>query len=79
LKRVRAGVAQDRWQAVRAIVDKNAGNRSKKERKIAATNINYFLSASTWHYYRFNFELSADETIDCAKSALRLIVQDIRR
>lgn len=78
-KRVRAKAAGERWRAVRDIIDKYAPNRSKKDRKIAATNISYYLSASTWHYYRSHFELSPDESIACAKSAVRLIVEDISR
>lgn len=78
-RRVRVESAQERWNAVTKLIDKLASHRSKKERKIAATNISYFLSASTWHYYRTNFELSLDETIDCAKSAVRLVIEDLKK
>jgi AcrR family transcriptional regulator len=76
-KRVRAEAAEKRWQAVAVLIDQHATNRSKKDRKIGATNINYYLSATTWHYYRSHFELSLEDTIACAKAALRLIVDDL--
>ena len=79
VKRVRAESARDRWNAVSNLIDKLASHRSKRERKIAATNISYFLSASTWHYYRSNFELSLNDTIACAKSAIAEIVAGISR
>ena len=76
-KRIRAEATRKRWQTVRAIVDKHGAGKSKKERKIAATNISYYLSASTWHYYRSNFELSLDDSIACAKAAVRMIIDSI--
>ena len=76
-RRVRATSATDRWAAVAKLIDDNAPDRSKKDRMIAATNISYYLSASTWHYYRSNFELSLDESIACARSAIHLIASDV--
>jgi AcrR family transcriptional regulator len=78
-KRVQSAVARDRWQAVEGLIDRFAAHRSKKERKIAATNINYYLSASTWHYLRSNFGLSLHDAIACAEAAVRLILEDISR
>lgn len=75
--RARKHSGESRWQIVEKLIDKCARGRPKKERKIAATNINYFLSASTWNYYRTNFGLSNDETIACAKAAIKLIIDDI--
>ena len=75
--RVRTSSGGVRWQAVEKLIDGNARGRSKKERRIAATNINYFLTASTWNYYRTTFGLSQTETIACAKAAIKLIVTDI--
>lgn len=75
--RVRKSSAASRWQSVESLIDSNASRRSAQKRKMAATNINYFLSASTWHYYRFNFGLSLDESIACARSAVKLIVEDV--
>ena len=78
-KRLRATVGRRRWVAVRRLIDAAAPHRSPRERKIAATNISYYLSASTWQYYRFTFELSANETERHAMSAVRLFVADISK
>jgi len=75
--RVRYEAAEKRWRAVAELIDSFASNRAKKDRMIAATNINYYLSASTWNYYREHFGLSLDDTISCAKSAVRLTVDEI--
>jgi len=69
-KRVRVSAAPDRWAVVESMIDSFAPNRTKKERKNAATNINYFLSASTWHYYWFTFELPAKDAAACARRAI---------
>lgn len=79
IKRVRREAASERWRSVARLIDEIAAGRSKKERTIAATNINYYLSATTWNYYRANFEMSLGDTIACAKAAVRLIVDDISK
>jgi AcrR family transcriptional regulator len=76
-KRIRETVASERWHAVRALIDAHAGHRSERDRKIAAANIRYYLAATTWHYYRFYFGFTLDEAIDCARSAVRLAIDDI--
>ena len=76
-KRIRATVALRRWTAVSGLVDAAAPHRSSADRKIAATNISYYLSASTWLYYRFTFDLSAKDAQKYAKSAVALIVADV--
>jgi AcrR family transcriptional regulator len=76
-KRIRATVASRRWVAVRNLIDAAAPHRSARDRKIAATNISYYLSASTWQYYRFTFALSAKETERYAMSAVTLFVANI--
>ena len=76
-QRVRRGTTHDRWRSVAKLIDKEAPHRTKGERKIAAMNANYYLTASTWHYLRFNFELSLDEAILCAYKAVALTIEDI--
>lgn len=75
--RVRKTSGEARWQVVEKLIDACARGKSKKQRKIAATNINYFLSATTWHYYRTNFGLKPEDTVACAKTAIKLIIDDI--
>ena len=77
-KRVRATVAEDRWKAVEKIIGEIAPQRSAKERKVAATNINYYLSATTWHYLRTSFGLSLADTIACAQASIRLTLSDMK-
>lgn len=75
--RVRKWSTSDRWDATKRLIDEHAPHRTARERKAASTNVNYYLSASTWHYFRYNFKLSAKETVVCASSAARVIVEDI--
>jgi len=70
-ERMRLAQAHERWQAVRALLDAHAPKRSEHERLVAATNIRYFLGATTWHYYRFYFGFPLEETIACAETAIR--------
>ena len=72
---------RQRWTAIRKIVDAYAPRAPEAQRKIAATNIRYFLSAATWQYYRFVFRFSLEETITCAEVAMREALEtlDVRR
>jgi len=47
-----------------------APGMTEQERKLATANIRYYLVATTWHYYRFYFELSLEESIQCARMAI---------
>lgn len=76
-KRVRATVVGERWNAVQALIDQAAGHRSEHERRIAGANIHYYLSATTWHYFRFNFEFPPEMAVECATRAVRLAVADV--
>jgi AcrR family transcriptional regulator len=76
-KRVRANVAEIRWKAIAVLIDREFPKARKRERKIAATNISYYLSASSWHYYRTQFGLSLGDTIECARAAIRSAVRDL--
>ncbi len=69
---------RQRWVAVRKIVDAYAPRAPEARRKIAATNIRYFLSAATWNYYRFVFRFTLEETIACAETAIRQSLDALR-
>lgn len=69
--------AKQRWIAVRKIVDAHAPRAAEERRKIAAANIRYFLSATTWHYYRFVFRFTLEETIECAETAMRQALEGL--
>jgi AcrR family transcriptional regulator len=62
---------RQRWTAIRKIVDAYAPRAPETQRKIAATNIRYLMSAATWNYYRFVFRFTLEETIECAETAMR--------
>lgn len=64
--RIRTRGSAIRGAAIRQIIDRAAPKRPAAEREIAVANIRYMLIASTWNYYRFNFEFSAARTCDCA-------------
>jgi len=69
--RIRNADAEHRGLAVRKLLDSLATRRSERERRLAAANIHYHITASTWHYYRCYFGLSLDDSVECARMAIR--------
>ncbi|HEX4928738.1 MAG TPA: helix-turn-helix domain-containing protein [Burkholderiales bacterium] len=69
--RMRETQAQARWKAVQELLRQLAPRKSERERRIAAANIRYYLAATSWHYYRFYFGFSLEETIAAAETAIR--------
>jgi AcrR family transcriptional regulator len=69
--RMREGQARARWTAIRKLVAAHAPRRSERDRELAATNIRFYLAASTWHYYRSHLGMSQDDTIACAELVIR--------
>ena len=69
--RMKAGPAQQRWTAIARLIDRQFRKASPRARKIAAANIRFYLSASTWQYYRFVFRFDLEETIACAETSIR--------
>jgi AcrR family transcriptional regulator len=67
---IREADGERRGAAVRSLVDLLAPGMTEQERKLATANIRYYLVATTWHYYRFYFELSLEESIQCARMAI---------
>jgi AcrR family transcriptional regulator len=68
--RIRSTDADRRGAAIRALVDRAAPERTELERKLAAANILYHVIATTWHYYRFYFGFSSEETVAAARIAI---------
>jgi AcrR family transcriptional regulator len=68
--RVRKKNTQGRSAALQELVDRIAPARSARERMCAAMNMRYYLTATTWHYYRFYFGLSFEDTLACAGTAI---------
>jgi AcrR family transcriptional regulator len=69
--RIRNADAEHRGAAVRTLLDSVAAKRPERERRLAAANIHYHITASTWHYYRFYFGLSLEDSVECARMAIR--------
>jgi len=69
--RMRDTQARARWSAVRKLIDERAPRRPERERRIAAANIRYYLAATTWHYFRFYFGFSLEDSIAAAEAAIR--------
>ena len=69
--RMRQTQAHARWAAVRQLVDRLAPGRSDQERRLAAANIRYYLAASSWHYFRFYFGFTLEDSIAAAEMAIR--------
>lgn len=76
--RIQETVAADRWKAVRRLIDAYAPQRSHKERKFAAANIRFFLAATPWHYYRFYFKFTLEDTIQCTRSHIVLVLDSLK-
>jgi AcrR family transcriptional regulator len=68
--RIRSTDAGRRGAAIRALVDQAAPERPERERKLAAASILYHVIAATWHYYRFYFGFSPEETVAAARAAI---------
>jgi len=74
---IRKADGQRRGAAIRNLVDHVAPDTTELARKLAAANIRYYLVATTWHYFRFYFELSLEESIQCARMAIIQTLQGI--
>jgi len=69
--RMRETQAKTRWRAIQHLVDRLAPRRSERDRRIAAANVRYYLAATSWHYYRFYFAFSLEDSIAAAEAAIR--------
>lgn len=69
-QRIRTSPGDDRASAIRAIIDREAPDRSEHERRLVAANIGHRLVASTWRYYRDYFGFSLEDTIESARMAI---------
>lgn len=75
--RMRETQARERWDAVRELIAQLAPERPEPQRRMSAANIRYHLSATTWHYYRFYFGFTLEDTIACADMAIRQALDDL--
>jgi AcrR family transcriptional regulator len=70
--------AKPRWNAVRKLIDSSAPRRTERRRKLAAATIQYLLSANAWHSCRFHFDLTLDESIECAETAIAQTIHSLQ-
>jgi AcrR family transcriptional regulator len=64
-------VSKDRWHVTQRCLDAAFPHRPAEERRVAAANIRYFSSATTWNYYRSHFGFSLEETTLAAQTLIR--------
>jgi AcrR family transcriptional regulator len=69
--RMRDGVAAQRRTAIQSLVDVGFAQVPTEERRLAAANIRYLLSATTWRYYRDNFGFTPEEAVRSVQTAVR--------
>jgi AcrR family transcriptional regulator len=69
--RMRDGQAAQRWTELQGLLAHSCPDAPEIERRQAAANIRYLLSATTWRYYRDNFGFDAEETVRCVEAGLR--------
>lgn len=72
--RISTVVGQQRSAAARKILDRAFPRTPERARKVAATNIRYYLGAYTWLYYRTVIRCSFEDTVACAETAIRQAV-----
>jgi len=66
------------WRApIGKLVDRHFRKAPPRARKIAAANIRYFLSATSWQYCRYVFRFDLEETIACAETAIRQALEGL--
>lgn len=75
--RIRSADLDRRGDVIQALIDRLAPNSPEHERTLATANIRYYLIATTWHYYRFYFGFSLEDTIQCAKMAIGQSLQSL--
>jgi len=78
-ERMRETAAKLRWAGAKNIIDSIAPLRSDQDKAVALANIGFFLSATAWRFYRSNYGFSLEETIKCAETAIRQIIDGVRQ
>jgi hypothetical protein len=68
--RLRDGQAAQRRQAVLRMLQAHLPEESVAQLSLAAANIHYLLTATTWHYYRQHFQFDAAQTVLSVQQAL---------
>lgn len=72
---MRDSTAAQRWAGVQRLLDDHLPDQPASARAMAAANIRFLLSATTWHYYRQHFGFDAGQATRCVQHALQLQLQ----
>jgi AcrR family transcriptional regulator len=72
---LRDGQAGDRWRALRRLLDQHWPRLPADRRELAAANLRFLLTASSWHYHRTQLGLDADRTIATVAHAIACILE----
>ena len=78
-QRMRQLQNQARAEAIDGLLAQHAARRDERDRRLASANIRYHLTATSWHYYRFYFGLSAEDTVACAEAVIRQTLDGLLR
>ncbi len=70
--------SKERWRATERCIDGAFPDVPVEERRVAAANIRYFLSATTWNYYRTLFGFTLEETTLAAQTMIRQALAALR-
>lgn len=68
---IRTTNSQQRMDAIKNIIKSNFEHASVPEINMVSANIRYILSASTWRYYRFHFNLDLQSSIQYAQRVVK--------
>lgn len=77
-ERIRSGDLVRRGSIIRATVDEAAPGVAPETRRLIAHNIHYHVVASTWHYFRYRFGLSAEDTVAAAQLAIANAISGLK-
>ncbi len=66
--------AAERWCALRALIDRHWPYLPDQRRALAAVNLRYLLTATTWHYHRTHLALDASDTESAVQHAVGCVL-----
>lgn len=78
-ERIRSGDLVRRGTRIAELVEAAAPGADAQLRRLIAANIHYHVIASTWHYYRFRFGFSAQDTVAAARLAIGTAIAGLMR
>jgi AcrR family transcriptional regulator len=77
-ERIRSSDRATRGKRVLELIDEFAPHVDPARRRLIASNIHYHVIATTWHYYRFRFGFTLEDTIAAARLSVEQAVVSLR-